>query len=295
MTEESRVPLHAESLLSEPGALRLFAQSWMPVDEPRAVLAIVHGLAEHSGRYAPVGYELAALGFGVHALDLRGHGRSEGPAAYVRSVAEYLDDVDRFLKHARRPDRPLFVLGHSLGGTVVTLGCVTGRIETDGIILSGAALPGGSKTPRVMGAVVSLAAKVLPKTPTVRLDAEAVSRDPEVVARYVADPLVYRGRLRAGFVGAFARALERIEQDAAMFDQTVLLMHGGTDTLVNPDASRGGAEHFASEDVTLNIYEGLFHEVLNEPEREQVTADMVQWMADRIAGAGEDDEENATA
>lgn len=294
MTEESQAPLHTESLLSEPGAPRLFAQSWMPLGEPRAVLAIVHGLAEHSGRYAPVAYELAGLGYGVHALDLRGHGRSEGQPAYVRSFAEYLDDVDRFLEHARMPDVPLFVLGHSMGGTVVALGCVTGRIEADGIVLSGAALPGGPKAPRMMGAAVSLAAKLLPRTPTVRLNAESVSRDPEVVARYLADPLVYRGRLRAGFVAAFGRAIERIGRDVASFDHPVLLIHGGADALVSPDASRWAAENFASEDVTLKIYDDLFHEVLNEPEREKVIAGLAGWLDDHIAAPDEEDE-SATA
>jgi acylglycerol lipase len=295
MTEESRAPLHAESLLSEPDAPRLFAQSWMPPDGPRAVVAIVHGLAEHSGRYAPVAYELAGLGYGVHALDLRGHGRSEGDRAYVKSFAEYLDDVDRFLEHARMPDRPLFVLGHSMGGAVVALGCVTGRIKADGIVLSGAALPGGSKMPRMLGAAVSLAAKVLPKTPTVRLDAESVSRDPEVVARYIADPLVYRGRLRAGFAAAFARAMERIERDVANFDHPLLLIHGGADALVSPQASRWLAENVASEDVTLNVYDGLFHEVLNEPEREKVIADVSKWLEGHIAAPGDADAEAATA
>ena len=140
MTTEASTPVHVESLLSEPDAPRLFAQSWSPPETPRAVIAIVHGLGEHSGRYAPLGYDLASRGFAVHALDLRGHGRSDGERAYVRSFAGYLDDVERFLEHSRIPDVPFFVLGHSMGGTIVTLACVTGRIKADGIILSGPAV-----------------------------------------------------------------------------------------------------------------------------------------------------------
>ena len=293
MTEEVPAPVHAESLLSDPEAPRLFSQSWLPLDEPRAVLAIVHGLAEHGGRYAPLGYELAAKGYAVHALDLRGHGRSEGDRAFVRSFAEYLDDVDRFLEHARSPNLPFFVLGHSMGGGVVALGCVTGRIETDGIVLSGAALPGGSGLPRLARAFISLTSRFFPKVPTARLDADAVSRDPEVVARYNADPLVFRGRLKAGFVAAFARAMERIEEDVDCFDQSVLLIHGGDDRLVDPDSSSWFAEYVSSKDVTLNRYAGLYHEVLNEPERETVVADLVAWLEERVAAL--DDSESATA
>ena len=141
--------------------------------------------------------------------------------------------------------------------------------------------------PRFVGMAVGLAAKVLPKTPTARLDAHAVSRDPRVVERYEADPLVYHGRLRAGFAAAFARANQRIGRDIAKFELPVLLIHGGADTLVSPDASRWLAENVSSDDVTLDIYEGLYHEVLNEPERGRVIEDLVTWVQDHIAASGE--------
>lgn len=269
---------HAELLIAPPAGPRLFEQSWLPDGEPKAAVAVVHGLGEHSGRYAPLADELTGHGYAVHALDLRGHGRSEGERAYVTSFGAYLDDLQRFMARVRRPGQPLFVLGHSMGGTIVTLAEVARGLEATGVILSGPALPGGNQPARAMQAAIRVLAKVAPRTPISRLDPNLISRDPEVVERYMVDPLVYHGRLRAGFIAAFMRALARIDRDMERFDLPLLILHGSEDRLASPEGSRALRSRAGSDDVTFKLYRGLYHEVLNEPERARVLKDVIEWL-----------------
>ncbi|GAB4323689.1 MAG: alpha/beta hydrolase [Dehalococcoidia bacterium] len=276
---------HEELLIAPPAGPRLFEQSWLPDGAAKASVAVVHGLGEHSGRYAPLADELTRHGYAVHALDLRGHGRSEGERAYVTSFGAYLDDLQRFLARVRRPGEPLFVLGHSMGGTIVTLAAIARGIEAEGIVLSGPALPDGRQPSWLQRSVIRVLARVAPRTPLMRLDANLISRDPEVVERYLVDPLVYHGRLRAGFIAAFMRALARIGRDMERFDLPLLILHGSEDRLASPEGSRMLRSRAGSDDVTFKLYRGLYHEVLNEPERARVLKDVIEWL-DAHVGEG---------
>ena len=271
--------VHEHNTFDAADGRRLFEQHWLPAGAPHAHLAIVHGYAEHSGRYAHVGDALAARGYAVHALDLRGHGRSDGDRVLVRSFDEYLDDVRAFLARVRATagERPVFLLGHSMGGTIVTLELAVDRPQLSGALLSGGVLTSAG-TPRVMRIIVGLLARFLPKLPLVKLNAEHVSRDPEVVRRYVDDPLVFHGRVKAGLAAAMGRAVRRIERDSKSIALPILIMHGTEDLLPSPDGSRQLFDAVASADKTLKLYEGLHHEILNEPEQDQVIADMADWM-----------------
>ena len=259
--------------------LRLFERRWLPGGEPRAALAIVHGYAEHGGRYVHVGEALAGRGYAVFAFDLRGHGRSEGPRAFVRSFGEYLADVRVFLDRvsAAVPGRPLFLLGHSMGGTIVALAAVVAPPPVEGVLLSGAGLTLAGAPLPLQAAMLALG-RLAPRLPLRRLAAADVSRDPDVVRRYAEDPLVYRGRMRAGLVAAMIRAVRRI--DAGMEDVTLplLIMHGTADALTQPEGSRELYRRARSADKTLKLYEGLYHEILNEPERAQVVDDIAGWL-----------------
>jgi acylglycerol lipase len=258
---------------------RLYEQRWLPEGEARAHIAIVHGYAEHSGRYAHVGEALAQRGYAVCVLDLRGHGRSDGDRAIVRSFDEYLADVRAFLSRvrARGAGRPLFLLGHSMGGTIVTLELAVDHPQLAGAMLSGGVLT-SSGTPRIVRAIFGLLGRLFPRLPLVKLKAEHVSRDPDVVRRYEEDPLVYRGRIRAGLAAAMGRAVRRIERDAPSISVPLLIMHGAADELAPPEGSSLLYERVASADKTLKLYDGLYHEILNEPERDQVVADIAAWL-----------------
>jgi alpha-beta hydrolase superfamily lysophospholipase len=268
---------HEEGTFSAADGPRLYEQCWLPDGDACAHLAIVHGYAEHSGRYAHVGEALAARGYAVHALDMRGHGRSDGDRAFVRSFDEYLADVRAFLgrTRARSGGRPLFLLGHSMGGTIVSLELVVDQPPLAGALLTGAALNPG---PRIVRAIFGLIGRLFPRLPLIKLKAEDVSRDPEVVRRYEGDPMVYRGRIRAAMIAAIGRAVRRIERDAPAITLPMLVMHGKDDRLAKPEGSRLLHDRIASSDRTLKLYDGLYHEILNEPEQDQVIADIIAWL-----------------
>jgi alpha-beta hydrolase superfamily lysophospholipase len=252
---------------------------WLPAGTPRAVVVLVHGYAEHAGRYAHTGERLAREGYAVHAFDLRGHGRSDGDTALVKSFGQYLDDLRLFIRRVRgaHSGLPLFVLGHSMGGAIVTLYAAVDRPPVQGVLLSGAVLP-QKRGPGVFGALVRLIGRLAPRLGIVSLDANAISRDPNVVADYVADPLVYHGKIQSGLMAAMVRAGSRIDRDSAAISMPLLIMHGGDDALANPDGSRRLHARVSSSDKTLRIYDGLHHEILNEPERDTVLDDIVAWL-----------------
>jgi alpha-beta hydrolase superfamily lysophospholipase len=271
---------HNEDTFHARDGLTLFEQSWLPDGEARAVVAIVHGYAEHSGRYQHVGEALAARGYAVETLDLRGHGRSEGERATVRSFGQFLSDLRLFLTRvaARYTNTPLFVLGHSMGGTIVTLYAVVDRPAVQGLVLSGPGLVGRGRGWRVTGSVFAVVGRLFPRLPLAQLEARTVSRDPAVVAAYDSDPFVYRGRMRAGMLRAFHFALDRIQRDMEAVTAPLLIMHGTADELTDPEGRRQLHERALSSDKTLKLYEGLAHEVLNEPEQEEVIGDLLAWL-----------------
>jgi len=264
----------------EAGGRRLFARRWLPAGPPKAHLLIVHGYAEHSGRYAWTGERLAEAGYAAHAVDLPAHGRSDGVRALLRSLDPCVDAV-RALAAGVEGATPRFLLGHSMGGTVVALGAVERAWDARGLVLSGPALTPGRRA-RLQELIVRTLALIAPRMGIVELPADAVSRDPGVVRAYDADPLVYRGKIRAATLVAMLSAQRRIAAAMEHIAQPLLIVHGGDDRLVSPEGSRVLAARAGSADRTLRIYDGLYHEVLNEPERESVLADIVSWIDERL-------------
>ncbi len=252
------------------GGASLFGQWWSPAVEAKAVVAIVHGYAEHSGRYAQVAADLNAAGYAVEALDLRGHGQSSGERVSVQRFEEFLDDVDAFLARVRErhPGRDLFLLGHSMGGGVVTLYTILRKPSLDGVLLSGAALLSRREPPPPEAA----------SQPRAPLPASAISRDPAVVAAYENDPLVYRGPGTPAMMAAFAPAGDIVQERMGEISLPLLIMHGTADLLVPYPGSEQLMARAASKDKTLRLYDGLYHEILNEPERGQVLRDIIAWL-----------------
>ena len=263
--------------------LTLFERHWLPEGSPRADVVIVHGYAEHSGRYEHVGTLLAERGYAVHAFDLRGHGRSGGRRVFVRSANEYLGDLEAFLCRCRDGDRPLFLLGHSMGGTIVTLEAIERAPVVDGLILSGPALTANGASP-ILARIVLLLGRFLPRLRLRKLDAAAVSRDPAVVAAYESDPLVDRGKMYVGLAAAIMRAQRVIDRAVARIRLPLLVMHGTEDQLASPQGSRSLHERASSPDKTLHLYAGLAHEIFNEPEQQEVLADLLAWLDARTSG-----------
>jgi alpha-beta hydrolase superfamily lysophospholipase len=287
MSDETRVT-YDEFTLPTTGGLTLFGRAWRPAGDPRAEIALVHGYAEHSGRYDYAARSLAARGYAVTAVDLRGHGKSDGERVLVRSFNEYLDDVEALLAYVRSRvggARPLFLLGHSMGGAIAALAVVSRRPRIVGLLLSGAAVSVPRGFARLLNPLIQFVGRRFPKLGVRTLPGDAVSRDPAVVADYDSDPLNYRGKVPAGLAAAMLRASDTIDRRAPRIDMPLLVMHGSDDQLVPADASRGLYDRATSHDKTLKIYDGLYHEIMNEPERDSVLADIAAWLDARTVAA----------
>ena len=266
-----------ESCLAGSGGLRLFRRAWLP---PRAgrLIVVVHGFAEHSGRYDPLGAWFASRGFAVHAYDQRGHGRSEGDRCHVDRFDELLDDLDAVLARVRaeHAGAPLVLLGHSMGGLVVAAHLAERSPALHAAVTSGAAL---SLSPDLSRGRI-LAARALRRVaPRLRLgsglDPEGLSRDPEVVRRYVEDPLVHRS-MTTSFATELLAALERTSAACDRVRVPWLLLHGEADPICPVQGSR--AAHARAPGSGLRTYPGLRHEIFNEPEHERVFEDVRVWL-----------------
>jgi alpha-beta hydrolase superfamily lysophospholipase len=276
---------HGEGRFEGAGGARLFEQHWRPAGaDARGVLVLVHGLKDHSARYASAAETLARRGFAVYAFDLRGHGRSDGARVAIDAFAEYLDDLDRFLAcvREREPARPTFLFGHSMGGAIVTLFAIERRPALAGIVLSAPALRVADDVPAVLVGSTKLLGAVLPGLPVFGLESAGFSRDPAVVRENdETDPLIEHGRAPARtaseLLGAIAEIQERMEEVRA----PLLILHGTADRITDPEGSRELAARARSGDVTLRLYDGLYHDLLHEPEQAEVLGEIAAWLEAR--------------
>lgn len=267
------------------GGVRIVYDVWTPATTPRAVVVLSHGFAEHARRYDHVAQRFGEVGLVTYALDHRGHGRSGGKRVLLKNIAEYTGDFDTLVGIATKehPGCPRIVLGHSMGGAVVFTYGVERPDNYDLMVLSGPAVAAQSVVPPVMAMVAKILGAVVPGLPVQELDSDAVSRDPEVVTAYNTDPLVYHGKAPAGIARALLLVADTMPQRAAALTAPLLVVHGEKDRLIPVDGSRRLVEAVGSFDVELKVYPGLYHEVFNEPERDQVLDDVVSWINARLS------------
>ena len=281
---ERRVVRRSNSYFVAPDGTRLFRRSWLP-SKPQRTLALVHGFAEHSGRYDHVGAWFATRDFAVHAYDHRGHGRSDGERGHVDSFSQLLDDLESFLDLVRgeHSESPLVLLGHSLGGLVVA----TLLAERKPDLLCAAI----SAPPLELGPGVSRMRLRVARTwrrfrPQLRLGAgissSDLSRDVEVARAYDGDPLVFK-RATASFAVEMLDAVERTGSAGMHVQVPLLLLHGEADRVCPPRGSRAFHGQLRGEGHRLCLYPKLRHEILNEPEQEQVFEDLLSWVLEREA------------
>ncbi len=268
-------PTHSEGRLTS----GLYRQAWT-VEDPVGAVVLVHGAHEHGGRYRHVAERLAAAGYATHAVDHPGHGRSPGRRGNIGSMAAAVEGVAELVRSAgeQHPGVPLFVYGHSLGG-LIALQYLTGTPDARvaGAVVSAAALDTSAATV-VQRTLAPLLSRVLPDLGVLQLDAEAVSRDPEVVRDYRADPLNHDGRMVARTGAELMTAALAMPRRLPSLTMPLLVLHGTADRLVPPAASEVVRAHAGSPDLTVRTYEGLFHEPHNEPEKDEVLADVVAWL-----------------
>ncbi|MBN1439757.1 MAG: lysophospholipase [Anaerolineales bacterium] len=264
--------------------IEIYHQAWLPEGEAKAALLIVHGLGEHGGRYGNVVNRFVPLGFAAYALDHIGHGKSGGRREYVERFDDYTDTLAIYhrIVQARQPGLPVFLLGHSMGGLIAVYYLLEHQEYFRGAVIFAPAIrvPG-----RVSPAVIA-AGKVLavlaPTAEILPLDPRAVSRDPHVVEAYIRDPLVHHRKTSARLAAEILKTILAIENKLGKISLPLIALQGTADKLAHPDSARMLYDRAGSADKTLKLYEGLYHETHNEPEREKVLDDVQAWLAARL-------------
>ncbi len=272
-----------ESTMAGARGVTLHTTIWTAeAGEPIADVVIVHGYAEHSGRYRPVAETLTAAGFRVATLDLRGHGRSTGVRiGDIDDFALVVDDVAAFVDSVRS-ERPLFVYGHSMGGLVAVRLAERDDSRLAGLVVASASLAAAESIPAPLVKVANVLGKIAPGLRTITLDGNAISRVPEVRAEYDADPLNFRGKITAGTGRQLNMSMAAAHADAARISCPVLILHGDGDQLTAVSGSKAFAGEVSSSDSTLRIWPGAFHELHHEPERDEVLSTIVDWIRERV-------------
>lgn len=271
---------HLEGTFRGVRELKIYHQTWLPEGEVKAAVLIVHGLGEHSGRYTNVVNHLVPRGYAVYGFDLPGHGKSEGVREFVKEFADYAQTVTAVFNvvQAEQPGKPVFLVGHSMGGLIACHYLLEHSDDFNGAVISapGIMIPEFvTKFTVFTGKALSI---VAPKTGLLALDADAVSRDPEVVQSYKNDPLVFHGKTTARLSAELLQAMMTVNEKMGQITAPLMGVHGSEDQLANPEASQLLYVRAGSTDKTLKIYEGLYHEVFNEPEHNEVLGDVVAWL-----------------
>ncbi len=262
------------------GSSRLYRQSWLPEGEARAAVLVVHGLGEHSSRYAHVAERLTDRRFAVHTLDHYGHGKSDGHAGHVPRFSVFLDGVTALLDQVRReqPELPLLLLGHSMGGLIAARFLMSRQDRFRAAALSGPAFSTDEAPPAFVLWLNRLLSALLPTLPMIALDGTLVSRDPGVVEAYFKDPLVHHGKLTSRLIAEMSKAMDDALARAAEVTLPLVIMHGEEDKLTSPQGSQAFHAAVSSTDKTLKLYPGLYHEIFNEPEQDAVLTDLCDWL-----------------
>lgn len=272
--------IHGEGNLKTKAGASIYYQHWKPQDEPKAILLIVHGLAEHCGRYLNVVNYFVPRGYAVYGLDHIGHGKSEGTRVFVERFSDFTEPLKTYfdLIQGWHPGKPVFIVGHSMGGLISAVYLLEHQDELKGAVLSAPAVKVSESISPATILMAKMLAGIAPKMGVAALDANGVSKDPAVVNAYVNDPLVYNGKTTARAGGELLKAIRRVEQEAGTLHIPLLLMQGSADRLVDPGGVKMLYEKASTRDKTLKMYDGLYHEIFNEPEREQVFKDMEAWL-----------------
>jgi len=261
---------------------RLFRRSYKPAGSARAVILSIHGLAEHSGRYEHVAEFLTGAGYIFEIFDLRGHGYSAGARAYINSFEDYVRDLDSMLAVVQHDyaNQPIFLFGHSLGGTIAVLYVLVRRPQLAGLILSAPELKISASISPFLLKLAPLIGKLFPKLPTVVLDKNAISRDLTVVQKYDEDPLNYRKGIPARTGAELNRIIAEIQSQMEKLDLPLLILHGMVDNLADIRGSQMLFEQARSVDKTFRKYPEFYHEILNDPEKLRVLTDIRDWLND---------------
>ncbi len=271
-----------ESSFEGVGGLKIATRSWSPAGDPRAVVVLVHGFNAHSGYMAWRAEQLVDAGYAAYALDLRGRGKSEGERFYVEEFSDYLGDVDKLVNIARseNPGLPVFVLGHSAGGVIATSYVYEHQDEIAGLVCESFAFDVG--LPHLVQLALQGVGYLAPHVHVFSLKNADFSRDPAAVEAMNSDPLIKDESQPAETASEMLKAAERLKEHMPAFRVPVLILHGTDDKATRPAGSQYFYDHAGSTDKTLKLYEGHYHDLLADIDREVVMADIRNWLDARV-------------
>lgn len=271
---------HKEGSFKSVNQATLYYQAWLPEEEPKAVLMVVHGLAEHGGRYKNIVQHFVPLGYAIYAIDHFGHGKSEGPRVYVNRFNDYITPLKKFFDQVCQwqPGKPVFLVGHSLGGLIGAIYLIDHQADLAGAVLSAPAVKAADSISPALIFASRILSRLTPKAGVAVLDAAGISKDPAVVQAYVNDPLVYRGKITARLGAEMFAAMGRVAAEGQRITLPLIILQGSEDQLINPAGAQMLYDIVSSVDKTIKIYPGLYHEVFNEPERARVLGDLENWL-----------------
>lgn len=262
----------------------IYCQAWRPEGNVKAVLLVVHGLGEHCGRYMNVVNHFVPLGYAVYGFDHIGHGKSDGVREFVERFEDYTNTLTIYHNMVKgwQMGKPVFLLGHSMGGLIASHYLIDHQANFRGAVISAPSIKVSdsiSQATITLGKILSVLA---PKAGVLALNANGVSRDPEVVTTYLNDPLVFHGKTPARLAAELLSAMLRVATTADKITLPFIVVQGGEDKLVDPAGAKMLYDKASSHDKTIKVYEGLYHEVFNEPERARVLKDVETWLAGHV-------------
>ena len=262
---------------------KLHVLHWTPPKEPKALVVYSHGYAGHAARYEQLAAIFARHDIQCIGCDLTGHGQSGGLKGYIPDFKYWVRDFDFVFKKARTEygDIPVFVFGHSMGALVVTTYILNQNPDISGAIFSGIGLYVTESVPSILVKISSVVSAVFPKLKTTKLKVNLTAKNKDAVNRYTNDPLIYHGGIRARTGYTFMKAAQHALDHLHEFDKPVLLLHGGDDQLATPNGSTDMYDRVSSKDKTIQIKDGLYHEILNEVSGPEIIEEMAQWILHR--------------
>jgi len=271
---------HTEGTFQGTRGLEIYYQTWLPEGDPKAAIIIVHGLGEHSGRYDNVVDHMVPLGYAVYGFDLPGHGKSDGTREFVEQFKDYSDTLTTYRKMVEgwQSGKPIFLLGHSMGGLITTQYLIGHSKDFSGAVISAPAITVPENITQMTITLGKLFSKIAPKLGVMALDANMISKDPAVVEKYVHDPLVFHDKTTARLSAELLKTMMQVDQDMEKITVPMVIVQGSEDKLANPQGAKTLYAQAGSMDKTLKIYDGLFHEVFNEPEKALVLSEVASWL-----------------
>jgi alpha-beta hydrolase superfamily lysophospholipase len=261
----------------------IYTRQWLPEETPKALVLLVHGMAEHCGRYQHMGKYLTLSGYALCGLDLPGHGNSAGPRGYVDSFEDFSAVVLQYyaMLIEKYPGIPVFLLGHSMGGLIASNLLLTHQSKFKGCILSAAAIRSPVQPPAFQMMILKLLSVITPKLGVIQLDSDGVNSDPQKVKQYLNDPLNYIGKISARLVIGLFNTMLIVVSSASEIKLPLLLLHGADDPMTSVDGSQLLIDQCGSKDKKLFIYPGLRHEVFNESINMEIFSAVSSWLGQR--------------